>query len=209
MENDKIIDFVNFISMHCYDARMMPELSIVKAFNEVCDDVKYNESDVSLYDVFERISGGKNELAVFLYRLGRIFELNREGLEEALLSHYKRMIHFLLKKLCGCEIYFNTSIGVGFCVVHGEGLIIGSRNVIGSGFKIFQGCTIGHRQIGYGHGCVIGDNVCVYANSTILDCKIGDNVIVGAHTLVLDNVPNDSIIYNKYEKSIISNRYKG
>ena len=92
-------------------------------------------------------------------------------------------------------------------VVHGEGTVIGSRNVIGTGFRIFQGCTIGHKRTdGKGTGCRIGDNVCVYANSSVLDCTIGDNVVIGAHSIVFEDISSDSNVYSKYEKNIISNR---
>ena len=107
-------------------------------------------------------------------------------------------IHWLLKELCSCEIYFNNEIDSGFYIIHGEGTVIGSRNKIGKGFKIHQGCTIGHRKNNVGNGNVIGDNVVLYANSSIIgELNIGNNVVIGAHVLVTENVSDDKIVVSK------------
>ena len=104
-------------------------------------------------------------------------------------------IHSLLKQFCNCEIYFNNEIDEGFYLVHGEGTVIGSRNKIGKGFVIHQGCTIGHKKNGTGKGNIIGNNVTLYANSSILgELTIGNNVVIGAHILVLNNLEDNSIV---------------
>lgn len=202
MEYDRLIDFVRFISGRfpsppLYDI----ENQCINAFLAVLEDVHYREPKLSEEEVIGRICSGKTELTVFLYRLGRQISLH-SGSAETL-----DMLHFLLKDLCSCEIYFNTSIGKGFSIVHGEGIVIGSRNVIGEGFQIFQGCTIGHKRTdGTGRGCKIGNDVCIYTNSSVFDCTIGDRVIVGAHSIIFDDIPSDCIVYSKYEKNIVFNR---
>ena len=93
------------------------------------------------------------------------------------------------------EIYFNNEIGEGFYVVHGQGTVIGSRNKIGKGFVIHQGCTIGHKKNGAGAGNIIGDNVTLYANSSIIgELNIGNNVTIGAHILVTKDVPDNTVV---------------
>ena len=108
--------------------------------------------------------------------------------------------------VCSCEIYYSTSIGEGFYIVHGEGTVIGSRHKIGKGFKIYQGCTIMH-TLTESKGCKIGNNVTVYSHSQILGhIMIGDNVIIGAKSLVLKDIPNKHIWFSKYvetEREII------
>jgi len=49
---------------------------------------------------------------------------------------------------CGCEIYFSNAIGVGFSSRPRVGMVVGSRNKIGKGFRIYQGSTvaIGHPE---------------------------------------------------------------
>ncbi|ESU23918.1 serine O-acetyltransferase [Flavobacterium saliperosum S13] len=102
-------------------------------------DVVYHFPDLTPEEIKNRIISNSNELAVFLFRLGS--ELHQNNQEDL-----KPQIHWLLRELCSCEIYFNNKIDEGFYVVHGQGTVIGSRNVIGKGFKIHQGCTIGHKK---------------------------------------------------------------
>lgn len=123
-----------------------------------------------------------------MFRLGReIYENN--------LDELKFQIHWLLKELCSCEIYFNNVIDTGFYIIHGEGTVIGSRNRIGKGFKIHQGCTIGHRKNGEGNGNVIGDNVTMYCNSSIIgELNIGNNVVLGGHVMITSNILDNILI---------------
>ena len=101
----------------------------------------------------------------------------------------------MLKEVCCCEVYFNNNIKEGFYIVHGEGLVIGSRNSIGKGFIIHQGCTIGHKINGSGNGNFIGDNVTIYCNSSVIgELNIGDNTIIGANVLVNKDVNKGSIV---------------
>ena len=63
------------------------------------------------------------------------------------------------------------------------------------GFKIHQGCTIGHKKNGGGNGNAIGNNVTMYCNSSIIgELNIGDNVIIGAHVLVTKDCDANKII---------------
>jgi serine O-acetyltransferase len=183
--------FVSFLLQRVYESKPIPNEFIEIALKNTIDDVKYHFPDVTNKEIIQSIQVNSNELVMFLFRLGS--ELQRFKLKPLL-----SQIHWLLKELCACEIYFNNIIGVGFYVVHGEGLIIGSRNKIGKGFVIHQGCTIGHKRNGIGRGVVIKNNVKVYCNSSILgDLEIGENSIIGAHVLVTSNVLMDSIVINK------------
>lgn len=101
----------------------------------------------------------------------------------------------MLKEICCCEIYFNNEIQKGFYIVHGLGTVIGSRNKIGDGFKIHQGCTIGHKKNGEGNGSIIGNNVTMYCNSSIIgELIIGNDVIIGANVLVYKDIENNKVL---------------
>lgn len=191
-----MIDFVSFLLTKVYQPKAIPEALILEAFKKTVKDVNYHLPAVTTEEITKNIQANNNELAVFLYRLGNaLHNANREDL--------KPQIHWLLKELCSCEIYFNNVIGEGFYVVHGEGTIVGSRNIIGKGFVIHHGCTIGHKKNGEGSGVIIGDNVTLYCNASILgDLKIEDHVIIGAHVLVSENIKKSSLVLSQNNNKI-------
>lgn len=150
-------------------------------------DVKYHFPDTSMEEVINKIECNSNELSIFLYRLGNDFYNRSEDI------NILDAVHWLMRDLCGCEIYYTNQIDTGFYVVHGVGTVIGSQNSIGKGFIIYQNCTIGKKEKGQ-PGCSIGSNVRMYAGSYIIgDVKIGDNVIIGSYSLVTNDIPPNTI----------------
>ncbi len=184
-------EFVAFLLTKVFDSQPVPEALIENAWQKTLADIRYHFPELSSEKIADRIKSNSSELAVFLFRLGS--ELHTAGLEAL-----KPQVHGLLRELCGCEIYFNNIIGEGFYVVHGLGTVIGSRNTIGKGFVIHQGCTIGHKKNGEGAGNTIGDNVKLYANSSIIGALyIGDNVVIGGHVMVHTSVEANRIVTQK------------
>lgn len=189
-------DFFTFLLTKVYKSKPIPEHLFQKALENTYKDIEYHFPELEKSEIDKRIATNSNELAILLFRIGN--ELHTNNLDDL-----KWQIHWLLKELCCCEIYFNNQIEEGFYVVHGEGTVIGSRNKIGKGFKIHQGCTIGHKRNGVGDGCVIGNDVTLYCNSSILgDLHIGDNVVIGAHVLVISNVYANNVVITKAENLI-------
>ncbi len=162
---------------------------IQKAIDLTFKDVKYHFNNISINELVKRITTNQNELVIFLYRLGNtIYNIDHS-------SRSLNAIHFLMKEICSCEIYYSNQIDEGFYVVHGIGTVIGSRNKIGKGFKIYQNCTIGHRNKS-AKGNVIKDDVVCYAGAKILgENEIGSNTIIGANTVITKNVPSNMIAY--------------
>lgn len=186
-------NFVDFLLTKVYNSKPISDVIIQSAFERTVVDVNFHFPDLSREEIKNRIESNSNELSVFLFRLGRTLDENN-------MDELKPQVHWLLKELCSCEIYFNNEIGEGFYVIHGEGTVIGSRNKIGKGFKIHQGCTIGHKRNGEGRGNIIGDNVTMYCNSSIIgELKIGHNVIVGGHVMVYKNVDDNTVVIQKSE----------
>jgi serine O-acetyltransferase len=200
-------NFVSFLLKRIYNAQPIDGFYCEEAFRLTCLDVQYHFPNVSEEEVKNRIVQNQNELAIFLFRLGNLLHIERVEI-------LKWQVHWLLKELCSCEIYFNNKIDTGFYVIHGEGTVIGSRNKIGKGFKIHQGCTIGHKKNGGGIGNTIGDDVTLYANSSIMgELKIGNRVVIGSHVIVFKDIDDDALItvnsqnkgYN--EKNTVFNRH--
>jgi serine O-acetyltransferase len=188
MERRQIVVFIDFLLQRVFQSKPIPKAIVFEAWKDVIKDVNYHFPSTSEDTIFDKVKSNQNELAMFLYRIGsHLHKVKRDDL--------KLQIHFLMKDLCNCEIYFNSVIEVGFYIIHGQGTIIGSRNKIGKGFVIHQNCTIGHKKNGSGLGNSIGNNVKMYCNSSILgSLKIGDNVIIGAHTMVNKNIENNTTV---------------
>lgn len=189
-------NFVAFLLTKVFKSEAIPDEIVQSAFEKTIADVQYHFPEVSAIEIERRIQSNSNELAVFLFRLGS--ELHQNNLDEL-----KPQIHWLLKELCSCEIYFNNTIDVGFYVVHGQGTVIGSRNRIGKGFVIHQGCTVGHKKNGSGDGNIIGDNVTMYCNSSIIgELKIENETIIGAHIMLANDLDAKKIITADFEYKI-------
>jgi len=185
-------DFLRFLFSKTYDYRDgwagigdHADIALEKSIT----DVKYHFPELSSEEVIQKIQSNSNELPVFLYRLGN--EVYNGSADERLLG----AIHWIMRECCACEIYYSNQIGEGLYIMHGIGTVIGSRNIIGRGFKIYQNCTVGHKQ-GETGGCVIGSDVTMFAGSQIIGrVNIGDNVVIGSRSLVLDDMPSGVVCY--------------
>ena len=95
-----------------------------------------------------------------------------------------------------------------FLCEHPLGSVLG-RAKYGDYFFIYQGTTVGGNRSKKGL-CypTIGDNVILFANSSILgDSKVGNNVIVSANTKVInDVVPDNCIVFGQSPHLVIKNK---
>ncbi len=183
-----MLDFCTFLfsKCWCFNSDHLNKVFVDKALALSFTDISYH-FDIEKKAAQKRIEVNYAELAVFLYRLGNL--VFKESSKHPLLSS----IHWVMREVCSCEFFFSTEIGEGFHITHGLGTVIGSRNRIGKGFRIYQGCTIGHKEDA-GRGAIIGNNVTMYANSLILgELTIGDNAVIGSNSLVLKDVPANSV----------------
>lgn len=114
--------------------------------------------------------------------------------------------HFLLRQCMlrsGIQIPPKTQIGEGFRIVHFGHIVINPDTIIGKNFNISQGCLIGN-SLGKKAGTpIIGNNVCMNANSTIIGgVNIGDNVLIAPNTFINFDVPSNSIVIGNPGKII-------
>jgi serine O-acetyltransferase len=107
-----------------------------------------------------------------------------------------RVISQLARWLTGIEIHPGATIGTGFFIDHGMGVVIGETAEIGNHVTLFQGVTLGGtgKERGKRHP-TLGNHVVVGAGAKILGgIRIGDNVKIGANSVVLKSVPANSTV---------------
>lgn len=109
---------------------------------------------------------------------------------------FPRLISQLARWLTGIEIHPGATIGRGFFIDHGMGVVIGETAEIGDYVTLFQGVTLGGtgKERGKRHP-TIGNHVVVGAGAKILGgIRVGDNVKIGANSVVLKSVPPNSTV---------------
>ena len=69
----------------------------------------------------------------------------------------------------GIEIHPGATIGKGFFIDHGDGVVIGETTIIGDNVTLYQGVTLGGtgKDVGKRHP-TIGDNVVIGAGAKVL-----------------------------------------
>ncbi len=106
----------------------------------------------------------------------------------------------------GIDIHPGATIGRGFFIDHGTGVVIGETAKIGAGVKIYQGVTLGAKSFPLDeHGNpikhiqrhpTVEDHVVIYANTTVLGGKtvIGHHSVIGGNVFLLDSVAPHSFV---------------
>jgi len=107
-----------------------------------------------------------------------------------------RLISHCSRFLTGIEIHPGATIGEGFFVDHGMGVVIGETSVIGDNVTLYQGVTLGgtSQQRKKRHP-TLGNNVVVGVGAQVIgDITIGDNAKVGAGSVVINSVPPNATV---------------
>jgi serine O-acetyltransferase len=119
----------------------------------------------------------------------------------------------------GIDIHPGATIGPGFFIDHGTGVVIGETCVIGRRVKLYQGVTLGALSFAKdASGALIKgtkrhpnveDNVVIYAGATILggDTVIGHDSVIGGNVWLIHSVPPGSKVYNQTPKPVIRPGY--
>ncbi len=109
---------------------------------------------------------------------------------------FPRLISHLSRFLTGIEIHPGATIGEGFFIDHGMGVVIGETAEIGDNVMLYQGVTLGgtSTQKTKRHP-TLGNNVVVGAGAHIIGAiTIGDNVRIGSGSVVVKPVPPNSTV---------------
>ena len=98
--------------------------------------------------------------------------------------------------LTGIEIHPGATIGSGFFIDHGMGVVIGETAEIGTDVTLYHGVTLGGTSLNKGkRHPTIGDRVVIGAGAKVLGAiDIGDDSRIGANAVVVKSVPNNSVV---------------
>jgi serine O-acetyltransferase len=120
----------------------------------------------------------------------------------------------------GIDIHPGATIGPGFFIDHGTGVVIGETCRIGHRVKLYQGVTLGALSFakdettgilvkGTKRHPDVEDNVVIYAGATILggDTVIGHDAVIGGNVWLIHSVPPGSKVYNQTPKPVIRPGY--
>jgi serine O-acetyltransferase len=146
--------------------------------------------------------------AITNYRLAH--ELLKQGV-----PIIPRMISELAHSETGIDIHPGAEIGDHFAIDHGTGVVIGATAIIGHNVKLYQGVTLGARSFandedgnpikGIPRHPIIGDNVVIYSNASILGrVHIGNNAIIGGNIWVtFDVAEGERLVQAKANNNIL------
>jgi serine O-acetyltransferase len=139
--------------------------------------------------------------AVAVFRMAHV-------LDELGIAFLPRMMTEWAHSRTGIDLHPGAQIGSHFFIDHGTGVVIGGTSKIGNRVRLYQGVGLVARSLakqverdGQGHALggkrhpTVGDDVTIYANSTIVggDTVIGDRTIVGGNVWLTRSIPPDSI----------------
>ncbi|MDR3011461.1 MAG: serine O-acetyltransferase [Sphingobacterium sp.] len=174
---------------------------------------KYIESDYVRY--------GKN-LSPIKIMLNGLFVINhcfgysfwfRLSKVRGILYPLAKFMHWRLSRKFGIQIPSATTIGYGFYIGHGIGVVINPSAIIGNNVNISQFTTIG----AHGQSAKIGDNVYIGPSVCIVNnVVVGDNSSIGAGAVVIKDVPNNATVAGVPAKVLnfdnpgrfVNNKYK-
>ena len=135
-------------------------------------------------------------------------------------KNFKFLARFLsqtVRFLTGIEIHPAATIGKGFFIDHGMGVVIGETSEIGDNVTLYHNVTLGGRNLFNKEGKAsgkrhptIGNNVVIGSGAQILGpIKIGDNAKIGANAVVVKDVEENATVVGVAAHQIDQNKNQG
>jgi serine O-acetyltransferase len=141
--------------------------------------------------------------AITIYRLAHELNVQSIPLLPRIMTEHAHSV-------TGIDIHPGATIGSGFFIDHGTGVVIGETTIIGNRVKLYQGVTLGALSFamdeegrmvrGRKRHPTIEDDVVIYAGATILggSTVIGRGSVVGGNVWLTQSVPaNTRVIDSK------------
>ncbi len=149
--------------------------------------------------VIERDPAARSRLEVFLVYSG----LHAIWIHRIAHWLWTSEVHFISRWLSqigrwitGVEIHPGATLGPGFFIDHGMGVVIGETAEIGTDVTIYHGVTLGGTSLNKGkRHPTIRDRVVIGAGAKILGAiEIGEDSRIGANAVVVRSVPPNSVV---------------
>ncbi len=158
------------------------------------------EGDPAARSTMEIVMSYPGLLAVATHRIAHVLYEQGVHLLPRVMSEYAH-------SKTGIDIHPGATIGKGFFIDHGTGVVIGETCVIGENVRLYQGVTLGALSFrkddggrlvkGIKRHPNVEDDVIIYANATILggETTIGKGSIIGGNVWLTHSVPPGSRIF--------------
>jgi serine O-acetyltransferase len=177
---------------HCFETAEVESLQFVRKLvglrRRLPDDVQAAfDGDPAAKSIDEVIVAYPAILSITVYRLAHELHLQGIPLLPRIMTEHAHSV-------TGIDIHPGATIGSGFFIDHGTGVVIGETTEIGNRVKLYQGVTLGAlsfamddegRMIrGKKRHPTIEDDVVIYAGATIL----GGATVIGRGSVIGGNV---------------------
>jgi putative colanic acid biosynthesis acetyltransferase WcaB len=153
------------------------------------------QQSASIFDIFQDYRANRHNpkglVVMVMFRLAHVLRQN-------IITFVLFMPYFVFYRLfvewglC-IELKWKTRVGPGFCIDHGQALVIHDHTIFGRDCTVRNSTTIGIKRLADGTWSmppVFGDRVDIGANAVIVGpITIGDDVAISAGAVVLENVP--------------------
>ena len=147
-------------------------------------------------DYKENKSNIKGRLILVSFRLAQLCRKAPKPFFYILIP-YLIFYRIVFEWILGVELPWNTQVGSGLKLFHGQGLVVNDHSIIGNNCTLRHNTTIGHKELSDGtfsNSPDIGNNVDIGSNTAIIGAvTIGDNVIIGAGSVVVKDLEADGI----------------
>ena len=178
---------------------LLAQLPAIRAMLQA-DIMAAYEGDPAAHSTMEIVMSYPGLLAIATHRVAHILYRQDVHLLPRVMSEYAH-------SRTGIDIHPGATIGKGFFIDHGTGVVIGETCEIGTNVRIYQGVTLGalsFRKDAEGHLVKgtkrhpnVEDDVIIYANATILggDTVIGKGSVIGGNVWLTHSVPPGSRVF--------------
>ncbi len=166
------------------------------------------EGDPAARSTMEVVMSYPGVYAVIVHRIAHCLYQQKIPLIPRVMAEYAH-------SKTGIDIHPGATVGEGFFIDHGTGVVIGETCVIGKRVKLYQGVTLGALSFEKdGQGRLVKgtkrhpnveDHVIIYSGATILGghTTIGTGSVIGGNVWLTHSVPPGSKVYNQQPNPLI------